>query len=286
MTGKRGRGKRPGPGPEGGGPSAPRSPAERRPVRVWLYGLHAVAAALRNPARRVLRVVATENAKLRLAELGLVPAAPVESATPRDLDRLFGAEAVHQGVAAEAEPLPGLDLADIAEGATLLLALDQVTDPHNVGAILRSAAAMAVDAVIVTGRHAPAETGVLAKAASGALDLVPVVTVTNLARALADLGDRGFHRIGLDSEGSTAIEAALGAPKIALVLGAEGKGLRRLTRDSCDALARLDLPGAIRSLNVSNAAALTLYLARRSLGARAAPLTLRRGGTSPDNAPV
>ena len=123
------------------------------------------------------------------------------------------------------------------------------------------------DAVLVTGRHSPDETGVLAKAASGALDIVPLVTVPNLARALTELGDLGFWRIGLDSDGSASLEEAIGGERVALVLGAEGKGLRHLTRESCDAVARLDLPGAIRSLNVSNAAVLALYLARRHLGA-------------------
>lgn len=248
----------------------PRSPDERRPERVWLYGIHAVAAALANPRRTTHRLLATRNAAQRLAEMGLAFRQEPEGATPRDLDRLLGPEAVHQGVAAEVAPLPSPGLADLGD-ARLLAVLDQVTDPHNVGAVLRSAAAMGADALVTTARHAPQETGVLAKAASGALDLIPVMTVQNLARTLAELGEAGFRRIGLDSEADRPIEEALGGERLALVFGAEGKGLRRLTRDSCDAVARLDLPGPLRSLNVSNAAAVALYLARRSLDRRDVP---------------
>ena len=241
------------------------SPEERRPDRLWVYGLHPVAAALGNPRRTILRLLATDNALRRLAEMGATVSILVDPASPRDLDSILGSEAVHQGVAAEVEPLPSPPLSELPPSARLVLLLDQVTDPHNVGAILRSASAMAADAVIVTSRHSPAESGVLAKSASGALDTVPVLTVQNLARALAELGELGFHRIGLDSDGETELEAAMGGDRIALVLGAEGKGLRQLTRTTCDVVARLDLPGAIRSLNVSNAAVLALYLARREL---------------------
>jgi 23S rRNA (guanosine2251-2'-O)-methyltransferase len=242
----------------------PRSPDERRAERIWLYGIHAVAAALGNPRRTVHRLLATRNAAQRLTEMGITLRPEPEEATPRDLDRLLGPEAVHQGVAAEVAPLPSPELGELRD-ARLLVVLDQVTDPHNVGAVLRSAAAMGADALVTTARHAPQETGVLAKAASGALDVIPVMTVQNLARTLTELGEAGFRRVGLDSEGDRPIEEALGGERIALVLGAEGKGLRRLTRDICDAVARLDLPGPIRSLNVSNAAAVALYLARRSL---------------------
>lgn len=241
------------------------SPEERRPDKLWVYGLHPVAAALANPRRTILRLLATENAVNRLAELGATISMPVDPASPRDLDHILGSDAVHQGVAAEVEPLPSPPLSELPASARLVLLLDQVTDPHNVGAILRSAAAMSADAVIVTGRHSPTESGVLAKSASGALDTVPVLTVQNLARALTELGELGFRRIGLDSDGDTELEAAMGGERIALVLGAEGKGLRQLTRTTCDVVARLDLPGAIRSLNVSNAAVLALYLAHRSL---------------------
>jgi 23S rRNA (guanosine2251-2'-O)-methyltransferase len=171
---------------------------------------------------------------------------------------------VHQGLLVEADPLPVPTLETLApEG--LVLVLDQITDPHNVGAILRSAAAFAVKAVVTTARHSPEATGVLAKAASGAIDLVPLVLVQNLARGMTALRERGFLLVGLDSEGDADLaDLPLKAP-LALVLGAEGKGLRNLTRETCDALARIDLPGAIRSLNVSNAAALALYVASRKI---------------------
>jgi 23S rRNA (guanosine2251-2'-O)-methyltransferase len=141
-----------------------------------------------------------------------------------------------------------------------------VTDPHNVGAIVRTAAAFAVDAIVTTERHSPALTGVLAKSASGGLEHVPICVVVNLARALETLGDMGYLRVGLDSEGPAALEDTVLSKPLALVLGAEGKGLRRLSRENCDVLERLDMPGAIRSLNVSNACAVALTLAKMKLG--------------------
>ena len=176
----------------------------------------------------------------------------------------LGPDAVHQGLLVEADVLPALDIEDIeAEGTVLVL--DQITDPHNAGAILRSAAAFAVKAIITTARHSPEATGVLAKSASGALDLVPIVTVQNLSRALTELKERGFLTVGLDSEGETELAAAKLREPLALVLGAEGKGLRQLTRATCDIRARLALPGAIKSLNVSNAAAVALYAVAAAL---------------------
>ena len=243
----------------------PRSPAERRPDSLWIYGIHPVLAALANPRRRVLRILATPNALARLTAAGARLSVAAEETTPKLLDRLLGGEAVHQGLAVEVAPLPPIGL-EALKDARLIVVLDQVTDPHNVGAVLRSSVAFAADAVVTTGRHAPAETGVLAKAASGALDAIPIVEVQNLARALEEIGRLGFTRIGLDSEAEAPIEDAISGERIALVLGAEGKGLRRLTRDICDHLARLTVPGAIASLNVSNAAVLALYLARRHLG--------------------
>ena len=166
---------------------------------------------------------------------------------------------MHQGLLAEADPLPSPDIETLAlEG--MVLVLDQITDPHNVGAILRSAAAFAVKAIVTTARHSPEATGVLAKSASGALELVPLVTVQNLARALTQLNERGFMTVGLDSEGSENLSAIELRQPLALVLGAEGKGLRQLTRETCTAVARLDMPGEIKSLNVSNAAVLALYI--------------------------
>ena len=168
---------------------------------------------------------------------------------------------MHQGLIAEADPLPSPDIEDLATDG-IVLVLDQITDPHNVGAILRTAAAFAVAAIVTTARHSPEATGVLAKSASGALELVPIVTVQNLARGLAALKERGFLVVGLDSDAADNLAAVELRAPLALVLGAEGKGLRQLTGATCDRLARLDLPGAIKSLNVSNAAALALYIAR------------------------
>ena len=238
-----------------------RGPAEPEPHR--LYGIHAVAAALANPERRIARVLVTRNAASRLPD-GALEGRAVETVEPRALDGLLGADAVHQGIAIETDPLPDVAL-DRLPASDLLLALDQVTDPHNVGAILRSAAAMGVGAVVTTARNAPAETATLAKAASGALEHVPICRVRNLAAALTALSASGYRTVGLDSDGPTDLEGALGGGPLCLVLGAEGRGLRQRTRDTVDALARLDMPGAIRSLNVSNAAAIALYVARRHL---------------------
>ncbi len=226
-----------------------------------LYGLHTVSEALDNPHRRIRRVLVTRNAASRLeaglAKSGITP----EIVHPGDLDRLTGPEAVHQGVALVAEPLPQMALDEIGRDGTVVV-LDQLSDPHNVGAILRSCAAFGVAALVTTSRHSPAVTGVLAKAASGALEHVPIVTITNLARALDELKDMGFTALGLDSEAPDTIEAHAAERPVALVLGAEGKGLRHLTRQHCTFLVRLDVPGPIRSLNVSNAAALALYALR------------------------
>ncbi len=253
-------------------PNKPRRPREpRRPPRgaparspsgIFLYGWHTVKAALENPARRIRRLYATENAARRLAEEGVAPKVAPELVRPDAIARRLGADAVHNGLFAEADPLPSPELDELAP-AGIALVLDQITDPHNVGAILRAAAGFAVAAVVTTARHSPEATGVLAKSASGALEYVPIVTVQNLARALASLRERGFFLVGLDSTGDADLgDAALRAP-LALVLGAEGKGLRQLTRASCDLIARLDLPGRIKSLNVSNAATLALYVASK-----------------------
>jgi 23S rRNA (guanosine2251-2'-O)-methyltransferase len=231
---------------------------------VILYGWHSVKAALENPARHFRKLLLTENAARRLAEEHVaLPIAP-EIVRPDAIDRLLGPEAVHNGLYAETNPLAPPTIEELAaEG--IVLVLDQITDPHNVGAILRTASAFAVRAVVTTARHSPEATGVLAKSASGALEYVPIVTVQNLARGLAALKARGFLLVGLDSEGPDDLAATPLRAPLALVLGAEGKGLRQLTRETCDRLARLDLPGAIKSLNVSNAAALALYIASTRL---------------------
>lgn len=264
-SGKAGRGRerrfRRGPArrPQKGGPARDRA----RPDHPVLYGWHAVLAALQNPARRIRRLVLTENAARRLQEAGVTPPGSTEIVRPQAIDNLLQPDAVHQGLYAEVDPLPAPALDEI-EG-NLVLMLDQVTDPHNFGAVVRSAAAFAVAAIVTTARHSPEATGVLAKSASGGLEHVPLVLVQNLARAMAELKDRGFMLVGLDETGATDLaDAPLRAP-LALVIGAEGKGLRQLTRETCDVLARIDLPGAIKSLNVSNATALALQLATRKL---------------------
>jgi 23S rRNA (guanosine2251-2'-O)-methyltransferase len=231
---------------------------------VILYGWHTVTAALANPARRIRKILATENAVRRLADDGIKPSVEPELVRPDAIAARLSPDAVHQGLLAEADPLPSPELADLA-AAGIVLVLDQITDPHNVGAILRTAAAFAVAAIVTTARHSPEATGVLAKSASGALEWVPIVSVQNLARALAEMKEHGFLVVGLDSEAPDDLSAIKLASPMALVLGAEGKGLRQGTRAVCDRLARLDLPGVIKSLNVSNAAALALYIASRAV---------------------
>ncbi|MBR0872940.1 23S rRNA (guanosine(2251)-2'-O)-methyltransferase RlmB [Bradyrhizobium tropiciagri] len=252
-------------GPKSGRPPAWRERDSGSDGPVILYGWHTVSAALANPDRQIRKLYLTENAAKRLADENIATRVSPEIVRPGDLDRRLTPDAVHQGLLAEAEPLPSPDIDTLAmEG--IVLVLDQITDPHNVGAILRSAAAFAVKAIVTTARHSPEATGVLAKSASGALELVPMVTVQNLARALNELNDRGFQTVGLDSEGSEDLgKVALQQP-LALVLGAEGKGLRQLTRETCRVVARLDMPGEIKSLNVSNAAVLALYIGSSRLG--------------------
>jgi 23S rRNA (guanosine2251-2'-O)-methyltransferase len=257
-----------GKGPRGGGrPGRPAFGRDRpRPDGpVILYGWHTVTAALANPQRRLTRLLLTENAARRLAEENIAARPEPELVRPAEIDRLLGPDAVHQGLYAEAEPLPSPGL-DTLDRRGIVLVLDQITDPHNVGAILRSAAAFGVTAIITTARHSPEATGVLAKSASGALELVPMITVQNLARSLTELNEHGFMTVGLDSAGGENLAALTLEAPLALVLGAEGKGLRQLTRETCRVVARLDMPGAIKSLNVSNAAVLSLYLGASKLG--------------------
>ncbi|MEH2607890.1 23S rRNA (guanosine(2251)-2'-O)-methyltransferase RlmB [Bradyrhizobium sp. AZCC 1693] len=232
---------------------------------VILYGWHTVSAALANPERQIRKLFLTENAARRLADENIDTRIPPEIVRPNAIDQRLGPDAVHQGLLAEAEPLPAPDIDTLPQDG-IVLVLDQITDPHNVGAIMRSAAAFAVKAIVTTARHSPEATGVLAKSASGALELVPLVTVQNLARALNELNDRGFMTVGLDSEGTEDLGAVALQQPLALVLGAEGKGLRQLTRETCSVVARLDMPGEIKSLNVSNAAVLALYIGASRLG--------------------
>jgi 23S rRNA (guanosine2251-2'-O)-methyltransferase len=234
-----------------------RGPANQ--PRFW--GRHAVAAALDNPNRKVLKAWATREAA---AVMQFPSDVPLTHAEGPDLARMVPHDAPHQGVVIEVEPLEDawLDglLHDAGERAVLLV-LDQVTDPHNVGAILRSAAAFGAIGIVTQDRHSPPESGVIAKAASGALERVPWVRVVNLARSLEDIGDAGFWRLGLTGDAEMELKDALGPKRIALVLGAEGPGLRPNTREHCDALARLPISDAVDSLNVSNAAAVALYAA-------------------------
>ncbi len=248
--------------PRKGPPIAGEAPPEGL---VRLYGLHTVRAALDNPKRRITRLMVTKNAmdRLAIADPDALPFA-VEIVEPRAIDRLLGSDAVHQGVMIEAKPLKPKALSALSD-TPLILVLDQVTDPHNVGAILRSAVAFGAGALVTTARHSPSESGVLAKAASGALEHIDMIEVKNLAAALDELHAAGFASTGLDSEAPAVLEETLAGKRLALVLGAEGKGLRQKTRETVTALARLDMPGAIRSLNVSNAAAISLYAARRHL---------------------
>lgn len=231
------------------------------PNRPRFWGKHAVAAALDNPERKILRAWATREA----AEFMQFPKeVAVTLAEAPDLGRLVPSDAPHQGVVIEVEPLEEQWLGDLLNAAperAVLLVLDQVTDPHNIGAILRSAAAFRAIGIVTQDRHSPPENGVIAKAASGALERVPWARVVNLARALEEIGEAGFWRIGLAGDAETELKEALGPQRVALVLGAEGPGLRPNTREHCDALARLPISDAIESLNVSNAAAVALYAA-------------------------
>ena len=231
------------------------------PNRPLFWGKHAVAAALDNPERTVIRAWSTQDA----AKLMNFPAeVPVTYADVADLGRLVPNDAPHQGVVIEVAPLEDMWLADLLSEApekAVLLVLDQVTDPHNVGAIMRSAAAFGAIGIVTQDRHSPIEGGVLAKAASGALERVPWARVVNLSRALEEIAEAGFWRIGLAGDANSDLKETLGPERVALVLGAEGPGMRQNVRDHCDALARLPISAAVESLNVSNAAAIALYAA-------------------------
>ena len=240
-------------------------PAAKPVDGLWLYGLHAVRAALANPRRKVKRAVLTARAA---EEIGpkLLGRVRHEIADGDTVARVLPAGAVHQGIALQCEPLPGRKLEEAlkpSERRRIVVVLDQISDPQNAGAVLRTAAAFGVSAVVVQDRHSPPETGVLAKAASGALDIVPVVSVVNISRALEELGKLGFWRIALAGDGEGPLKDAGAAGDVALVLGSEGSGIRRLVRENCDAAAFVPIDTAMESLNVSNAAAIALYELRR-----------------------
>ena len=259
--------KRPGNRPAGPPGARPGPASFARPERekeggpVWLWGTHAVLAALANPDRQFLQFLATENAAERLPKLALSP----QIITGKELDQRLPPGAVHQGIAIKAEPLEALALEDlIAEGATRVAVLDQVSDPHNLGAVFRSAAAFGFAGLVLQTRHAPPISGVVAKSAAGAVETVIEVRAVNIARALEQLGEAGFHTVGLAGESRRPLDLAVkGAAKVAMVLGAEGSGLRPGVANACAELACIPIASAMESLNVSNAAAIAFYEASR-----------------------
>ncbi|MCE8521322.1 23S rRNA (guanosine(2251)-2'-O)-methyltransferase RlmB [Ruegeria pomeroyi] len=234
---------------------------------VWLFGLHAVRDALMNPKREKLRLIVTLNAREKLAEAIDAAGIEPELADARKFTAPIDPGSVHQGAALEVKPLNWGSLAEVAIGAESprLILLDRVTDPHNVGAILRSAEVLGASAVIGTRHHSAPETGALAKTASGALERQPYLRMRNLADAITELQGMGYLVLGLDGEASETIEAALAGQTdraVALVLGAEGPGLRQKTKETVDKLVKIDAAGAFGSLNVSNAAAIALYASK------------------------
>ena len=246
----------------------PSRPAPAHAAASWIWGRHAVEAALDNPRRPCLRLLATPPALERLGGRARRQGLTVEPATAQAIERQVGAEEVHQGLALEVGPLATLLLDEAAgQGASMLLALDQVSDPRNVGAILRSAAAFAVDAVIVPERRSAELGGAAARAAAGGLDMVPLVEVTNLAQALAALKKRGFWIVGLDGSAGSTLAQLPSFGRVVLVLGSEGAGLRRLVAESCDALARIEIAASFDSLNVAVAAGIALHTLRARLAA-------------------
>ncbi|WBY07310.1 23S rRNA (guanosine(2251)-2'-O)-methyltransferase RlmB [Sphingomonas sp. 7/4-4] len=235
-------------------------PSQAPASRPRFYGRHAVLAALANPERNVRKIWGTREA---LAALDIPPVIPITYADVADLARLVPGDAPHQGLVAEVDPLEEIWLGDLlqqgADDKRPLVVLDQVTDPHNVGAVLRSAAAFDALGIVTQDRHAPPESGSLARSASGTLETVPWVRVVNLARALEEIAEAGFWRIGLTGHATGTLAEVMGDARIALVLGAEGEGMRQNTETHCDQLARLPISPKVESLNVSNAAAVALY---------------------------
>ncbi|WP_267434058.1 23S rRNA (guanosine(2251)-2'-O)-methyltransferase RlmB [Sphingomonas sp. GM_Shp_1] len=235
-------------------------PSQASANRPRFWGRHAVTAALANPNRTVRKIWGTREA---LAALDLPPVVPITYADAADLGRLVPADAPHQGLVAEVDPLEDMWLGDLLhegqDDQRPLVVLDQVTDPHNVGAILRSAAAFDALGIVTQDRHAPPESGTVARSASGALETVPWIRVVNLARALEEIAEAGFWRIGLTGHASQTLAQAMGTQRICIVLGAEGEGMRQNTEAHCDELAKLPISPKVESLNVSNAAAIALY---------------------------
>ena len=231
------------------------------PKELWLYGIHPVQMALNNPVRNIQEIWVVKQVKPLIKTTRKIPIRVVEK---NKIDTLLGSNAVHQGVCAKCMPLPNLCLADVLDriaptDPACFVLLDQVSDPHNVGAIIRSGAAFNCCAVVVPENGAPYETGVLAKSASGALDLIPLIRVNNLVRAMSLLKGHNFWCIGLDGYATDTLSTLKLPKRCAFIMGAEGDGMRRLTRENCDILAKLPINTKIESLNVSNAAAITLY---------------------------
>jgi 23S rRNA (guanosine2251-2'-O)-methyltransferase len=257
------------------GPARSKAGPRTGPADIWLYGIHAVRAALANPRRQILHFMATGDALTRLGNAVESESADltnkisgVEKVSRSAIDAVLGDDKVHQGLALKVTPLPSVDIADVLDdltdtGSALVVALDQVTDPHNVGAVLRSAAAFGACAVLTTRHNAPDETGVLAKSASGALESTPLLRVTNLSRALKTCQDRGFWIVGLDADAEANLDQMDLSERCVLVLGAEGEGVRRGVLQNCDFMAKLPMSNAMESLNVSNAAAISMYEWRR-----------------------
>ncbi len=263
--GSRGRGRGAGDGDDDGQNRGHRRRAGRSSDgSVVLYGLHAVAAALTNEARDILHLTVTENAAATLEEHIVARGVQPEVRTSQDLTRLLGNDTVHQGAALKTRPLPDAGLEVLLPTPKRpnphVLILDQVTDPHNVGAIIRSGTVFGAAGLVMTRRNSAPLDGVTAKAASGGLEHLPIVLVGNLAQAMRDLARDGYRIIGLDGDCPTPLTTTHGKEPMALVLGAEGAGLRRLTRETCDELCHLPTAGPLRSLNVSNAAAVALAL--------------------------
>ncbi|MDN5248670.1 RNA methyltransferase [Bartonella sp. TP] len=234
---------------------------------IYLYGIHTVLAALANKSRKIYKLLLTKNALEKIKPYDSLNEVETEIVNTHALNKIFNHIVIHQGIIAIASPLEKKRICDLKNAHCVVL-LDQITDPHNIGAIMRSCVAFDVDAIITTSRHSPSETSVLAKTASGALDMLDYIIIPNLCNALNDLHQLGFTSIGLDSEGPTNLETTLlqkPISKIAIVLGAEGKGLRERTRITVNYLAKLHIPGRIKSLNVSNAAAIALHIATNKL---------------------
>jgi 23S rRNA (guanosine2251-2'-O)-methyltransferase len=237
---------------------------QKNRMQASLFGTHAVCEALLNPARKIKMLYVTEQAMDQIAEKGIKSSAPTTIIDKRELDNALPRDTVHQGMALECEPLDEVNVQDLIAAASLkeksvLVMLDQVTDPHNVGAIMRSACAFGADGIIMQKKHAPELSGTLAKIACGAIEHIAVAYETNLTRTLETLQDAGFFAVGLDERGECDINQFKTPEKCVLVLGAEGPGLRRLVKEQCDSLVRLPMSGNMPSINVSNAAAITLY---------------------------